>query len=589
VSKWELTVNHPGLGESRSFSGSVKETVEKRAQDQMEAWNGEWRGRQLTASAQQQRDEIDSFLRDTVHIPPALWLDALKQNDDFVEPAPVAPPPLDLPSEPQQMSASLAAYAARKDWAVESVSAALSANAASGDEPATDPDGVVPTELKLALLHRKSEFPTASTETIKAKALRLFRDFQSRFETSDDTQERLEAAKAQWRSDCGTLQQRYTDDLQAYKTAFSDWEDRRDSFQQERNCYNDSLDAFPAVLSACSSDTFVPALEIALMQAPYPAICPREFEISFDKDSGVLIINQQLPVKSSLSPLKEASYSKTKRQLVEKALSAADLNKLYDQLNYQIYLFTVYAVFSLSPPDVQTIILNGWIKFVDPGKGCDAASCIMSASITREAFDEIDLTRIDPGACFKTLRGVSSPNLHDVTPIAPIANVDRSDSRFVESKEVLSTLERGTNVAAIGWEDFEHLIREIFERELSSTGGEVKVTRASRDGGVDAIAFDPDPIRGGKIVIQAKRYTNTVDLSAVRDLYGTVVNEGATKGILVTTSNFGPDAYAFASGKPITLIDGARLLHLLERHGHRGYINLAEAKKMNLAPLVRKV
>jgi restriction system protein len=32
----------------------------------------------------------------------------------------------------------------------------------------------------------------------------------------------------------------------------------------------------------------------------------------------------------------------------------------------------------------------------------------------------------------------------------------------------------------------------------------------SRDGGVDAVAFEPDPIRGGKIVIQAKRYTNTV-------------------------------------------------------------------------------
>ena len=61
------------------------------------------------------------------------------------------------------------------------------------------------------------------------------------------------------------------------------------------------------------------------------------------------------------------------------------------------------------------------------------------------------------------------------------------------------------------------------------------MTQASRDGGVDAIAFDPDPIRGGKIVIQAKRYAYTVGVSAVRDLYGTLMNEGATKGILVTT------------------------------------------------------
>ena len=132
------------------------------------------------------------------------------------------------------------------------------------------------------------------------------------------------------------------------------------------------------------------------------------------------------------------------------------------------------------------------------------------------------------------------------------------------------------------WEDFEHLVRELFEKEFTSNGGEVKVTQASRDGGVDAIAFDPDPIRGGKIVIQAKRYTNTVGVAAVRDLYGTVVNEGATKGILVTTSNYGPDAYGFAKDKPITLLSGSNLLHLLEKHGHKAKIDLVEAKKILL-------
>ena len=129
------------------------------------------------------------------------------------------------------------------------------------------------------------------------------------------------------------------------------------------------------------------------------------------------------------------------------------------------------------------------------------------------------------------------------------------------------------------WQDFEHLVREIFEKEFSAGGGEVKVTQSSRDAGVDAIAFDPDPIRGGKIVIQAKRYTNTVNVSAVRDLYGTIVNEGATKGVLITTSDYGPDSYDFAQGKPITLLNGNNLLHLLEKHGTKAIIDIAEARK----------
>lgn len=158
-------------------------------------------------------------------------------------------------------------------------------------------------------------------------------------------------------------------------------------------------------------------------------------------------------------------------------------------------------------------------------------------------------------------------------------DMDIEDSRFVPSCNVVDTVE-GENLAAMDWADFEHLIRELFEKEFASTGGEVKVTRASRYGGIDAVAFDPDPIRVGKIVIQAKRYTNTVGVSAVRDLFGTVINEGAGKRILVTTADYGPDAHEFALGKPIVLLNGSQLLHLLEKHGHSARIDLNEAKRI---------
>ena len=69
-------------------------------------------------------------------------------------------------------------------------------------------------------------------------------------------------------------------------------------------------------------------------------------------------------------------------------------------------------------------------------------------------------------------------------------------------------------------------------------------------------------------------------MSAVRDLYGTVVNEGATKGILVTTSDYGNDAYNFVKDKPITLINGGNLLYLLEKHGYHMKIDVKEAKRI---------
>ena len=82
-------------------------------------------------------------------------------------------------------------------------------------------------------------------------------------------------------------------------------------------------------------------------------------------------------------------------------------------------------------------------------------------------------------------------------------------------------------------------MRNLFEWEFSETGSEVKVTRAGQDGGV-----------------------------------------GANKGILVTTSSFGPDAYIFAKDKPLVLLNGGNLLHLLEKHGRKARIDLAEAKAL---------
>jgi len=107
-------------------------------------------------------------------------------------------------------------------------------------------------------------------------------------------------------------------------------------------------------------------------------------------------------------------------------------------------------------------------------------------------------------------------------------------------------------------------------------GLDAKLTRSSRDGGVDCVAFDQRPILGGKVVVQAKRYKHTVGVSAVRDLFGTMMNEGANKGILVTTAGFGPDAYEFAKDKPIELIDGGGLLFLLEQNGVQARIIMPE-------------
>jgi restriction system protein len=103
------------------------------------------------------------------------------------------------------------------------------------------------------------------------------------------------------------------------------------------------------------------------------------------------------------------------------------------------------------------------------------------------------------------LKGISTPSVTHVAPIRPIFVLDKKDHRIVVNRDVDASLAAEENLASIPWEDFEHLVRQLFEWEFGRDGVEVKVTRASRDRGVDAIMFDPDPLRIGKYVLQAKR------------------------------------------------------------------------------------
>jgi restriction system protein len=63
-----------------------------------------------------------------------------------------------------------------------------------------------------------------------------------------------------------------------------------------------------------------------------------------------------------------------------------------------------------------------------------------------------------------------------------------------------------------------------------------------------------------------------------------VMGEGATRGLLMTTSDYSRDSYKFVKDKPITLLNGSNLLASLEKYGHRAYHrrNTAEAELLPL-------
>jgi restriction system protein len=182
---------------------------------------------------------------------------------------------------------------------------------------------------------------------------------------------------------------------------------------------------------------------------------------------------------------------------------------------------------------------------------------------TREQFEGLVLEQLDPVACIRRYFAADvSRHPEELEPVTPVMEFKMADPRIIDPVDVISGLDKRPNLLELTSKEFEYFVHNLFDR----MGFDTKLFRADGDGGVDCVAYDPTPIRGGKYVIQAKLYRKTVPPTAVRDLYGTMQHEGAKSGILITASGYGPGSYEFANGKPLQLIDGSGLLAICQEY-----------------------
>jgi restriction system protein len=553
IPEYSLELWHDGLKKHRLVRGKEDAVVLRKAEIQIAEWNEKWaladarEKKRLDKESRKREQEsnkdlatnrteealgeinrLGNILKQTLEVDDAINGDNLKDMSEFPEPKPTRSKlPVKSQAQAKEPKSSDNAYQPRFGFM----------------------DKLISSRKNKLIAEHKACFETD---------YKSWQEFQAVIESSE---------------------QKYESDLQT-------WESRKAEFIEQQNASNEAIEKQRASYLAGTYDAIIDYCDMVLSESDYPDFFPKEFDIDYNDETKVLIADYAMPSPEDIPTLKGIKYVASKDDFEEQHITQAQLFKIYDNLLYQIALRTIHEIFESDVIEaITTVVFNGIVTSIDKSTGKQAIACVLSVQAQREEFTSINLANVEPKACFKALKGVGSSKLHGLAPVPPIMQLQREDSRFVSAYEVANTLDSSFNLAAMDWGDFEHLIREVFEKEFSVNGGEVKVTQASRDGGVDAVAFDPDPIRGGKTVIQAKRYTNTVGVGAVRDLYGTVMNEGANKGILVTTSDYGPDSYEFIRGKPLVLINGANLLHMLEKHGHKARIDIQEARKLGMNQL----
>ncbi len=341
------------------------------------------------------------------------------------------------------------------------------------------------------------------------------------------------------------------------------------AFRSKVDQRNAEVDDFRDAYFAAEPDSIIAYNTMVLERSAYPEGFPQNFSIAYTVASKQLVVEYELPTPAIVPAMVEFRYVKAKDLIEGKPRKAGEIKEVYQDVIAAVALRTIHEVFEADQANcIETCCFNGYVHTVDPATGVDVQPHLISVRTTKERFNAINLARVDKTTCLRNLGAQVSRHATEAQAVKPIVEFDMADARFIDQADMVSGLSSAPNLMELTPGEFEHLVANLFGK----MGLDSKLTRSSRDGGVDCVAYDARPILGGKVVIQAKRYRHTVGVSAVRDLYGTMMNEGANKGILVTTSGYGSDAFNFASDKPIELIDGGGLLFLLQEVGMQARI-----------------
>ncbi len=97
--------------------------------------------------------------------------------------------------------------------------------------------------------------------------------------------------------------------------------------------------------------------------------------------------------------------------------------------------------------------------------------------------------------------------------------------------------------------EFEEMVAEMYRCKGWSN---VQVTQPSGDKGRDIIGFDR---KGRKIYVEVKKHQGKIGRPVIQKLHSIMVSQNVEKGIVITTSDFTPQAIAYALKVNIFLIE----------------------------------
>jgi restriction system protein len=410
-----IDLKHEGLRKFRRLSGADKYVLEQRARLQTEKWDEQWRRRvlldrhtdellrqlpdfeaqkahaaKLTAETQRGAASLSSILAEGLEATP-FKMEMLYDFRIFPEPRPVAPVDRLPPPAPNRRDPLF--ETAEIDWK----------------------------DLwTLLLLHGRPRQQKAAQLRKKAAQSKYDLAYRNWLAAREDIARQNARAKALFEADLDA------------------WWERAQAYQKRQQEENAKIDKFRLNYAQGRSDAVIEFLDAALSHSEYPDMFPMRWEMSFETETGSLVIDYELPSPEIFPTLKAVKFDVLRDTFVQNCWSETEVAELYESAIYQTCLRTLHDALAADEAEVVcSVTFNGWVNFTDKIRDTPARTCIMSVQATRSAISQANLLAADPKTTFKKLKGVAGARLADLAAVVPIMWLKRTDDRFVAESDAI--------------------------------------------------------------------------------------------------------------------------------------------------------
>ena len=272
---FEVEIRHEGLNKYRHIRGSDRDIVRQKAQVQLNAWEEMWEKELQKRAAEKRRknevqrkqrraeeakertheamalvEGIRDTLKHTLPIDDAIDWEAIKSREPFTDPVPVAP---ELPHFPKKPNPENKFY-----------------------------------RPQLGILGHVIPFVRRRR---KARARKNF-----------------EADLQSWQAEMETLNSQYEKDLKQNEQANQAYERRKREYEENQKKTNQAIDDHRNRYLLLDPGAILDYCELVLNNSKYPEFINKEFDIDFNGETKILVIDYTLPAPSEFPTLKEATY-----------------------------------------------------------------------------------------------------------------------------------------------------------------------------------------------------------------------------------------------------------------------------------------